>query len=98
MTWQDTAAPIGADGDERAAPQPLGELIKADILEVATAVFAEKGLNGARVDEIAELMRRSKPMIYYHFRQQGRPLPGRARPLLWPHPSLVDGLAKGTPR
>ena len=43
------------------------DLIKADILEVATAEFAEKGLSGARVDEIAEQTRTSKRMIYYHF-------------------------------
>jgi AcrR family transcriptional regulator len=39
----------------------------ADILEVATAEFAEKGLSGARIDEIAAATRTSKRMIYYHF-------------------------------
>jgi AcrR family transcriptional regulator len=39
----------------------------ADILEVATQEFADKGLSGARVDEIAALTRASKRMIYYHF-------------------------------
>lgn len=39
----------------------------ADILEVATREFADKGLAGARVDEIAALTRASKRMIYYHF-------------------------------
>lgn len=39
----------------------------ADILEVATKEFADKGLSGARVDEIAALTRASKRMIYYHF-------------------------------
>ena len=39
----------------------------ADILEVATAEFADKGLAGARIDEIAALTRTSKRMIYYHF-------------------------------
>ncbi len=39
----------------------------ADILAVATIEFAEKGLSGARVDEIARLTRASKRMIYYHF-------------------------------
>lgn len=43
------------------------EIIKADILEVATREFAAKGLTGARVDEIAERMQTSKRMIYYHF-------------------------------
>ncbi|MGZ5178905.1 MAG: TetR/AcrR family transcriptional regulator [Ramlibacter sp.] len=39
----------------------------ADILAVATAEFADKGLAGARIDEIAALTRTSKRMIYYHF-------------------------------
>ena len=39
----------------------------ADILQVATAEFADKGLSGARIDEIAELTRTSKRMIYYYF-------------------------------
>lgn len=40
---------------------------KADILEVATREFSEKGLAGARIDEIAERTRTSKRMIYYYF-------------------------------
>jgi AcrR family transcriptional regulator len=40
---------------------------RADILEVATREFAEKGLAGGRVDLIAEATRTSKRMIYYYF-------------------------------
>jgi AcrR family transcriptional regulator len=39
----------------------------AGILDVATIEFAEKGLAGARIDEIASLTRTSKRMIYYYF-------------------------------
>jgi len=39
----------------------------ANILEVATAEFADKGLAGARIDEIAALTHTSKRMIYYYF-------------------------------
>ena len=39
----------------------------ADIIAVATREFAEKGLAGARIDDIAEAMRTSKRMIYYYF-------------------------------
>jgi AcrR family transcriptional regulator len=39
----------------------------ADILAVAMREFAEKGLAGARIDDIAEAMRTSKRMIYYYF-------------------------------
>jgi AcrR family transcriptional regulator len=40
---------------------------KADILKIAMEEFAEKGLSGARVDEIAEKTATSKRMIYYYF-------------------------------
>jgi AcrR family transcriptional regulator len=43
------------------------ERTMADILAVATREFAEKGLAGARIDDIAEAMRTSKRMIYYYF-------------------------------
>jgi len=39
----------------------------AEILEVATKEFADKGLSGARIDEIAAATRTSKRMIYYYF-------------------------------
>ncbi len=43
------------------------ERTMANILEVATREFAEKGLHGARVDEIAAATHTSKRMIYYYF-------------------------------
>src|SRR5512139_1335884 len=43
------------------------ERTMADIIEVATREFAEKGLAGARIDDIAQAMRTSKRMIYYYF-------------------------------
>ena len=39
----------------------------AGILEVARREFAEKGLSGARIDEIAAATQTSKRMIYYYF-------------------------------
>jgi AcrR family transcriptional regulator len=39
----------------------------AGILEVATKEFADKGLSGARIDEIAAATKTSKRMIYYYF-------------------------------
>jgi len=65
--------------DEPAAPQRTSarakertrtndpDRTKANILEVATHEFSEKGLSGARIDEIAERTRTSKRMIYYYF-------------------------------
>jgi AcrR family transcriptional regulator len=43
------------------------ERTMADIIEVATREFSQKGLAGARIDVIAEAMRTSKRMIYYYF-------------------------------
>ncbi|UFS57212.1 TetR family transcriptional regulator [Comamonadaceae bacterium M7527] len=43
------------------------ERTKADILEAAAHEFGEKGLAGARVDDIAAATRTSKRMIYYYF-------------------------------
>jgi len=40
---------------------------RRDILAVATDEFADKGLSGARIDEIAARTRTSKRMIYYYF-------------------------------
>ncbi len=41
--------------------------VRRNILDVARAEFAEKGLSGARVDEIAAKTKTSKRMIYYYF-------------------------------
>ncbi|MDF2978687.1 MAG: TetR/AcrR family transcriptional regulator [Actinomycetospora sp.] len=43
------------------------ERTRAEILEIATEEFAERGLAGARVDEIAARTRTTKRMIYYYF-------------------------------
>ncbi|WP_088309790.1 TetR/AcrR family transcriptional regulator [Novosphingobium sp. B 225] len=40
---------------------------RENILEVATREYADKGLAGARIDEIAEKTNSSKRMIYYYF-------------------------------
>ena len=41
--------------------------VQANIIAVATAEFAQNGLSGARMDEIAAKTRTSKRMIYYYF-------------------------------
>jgi AcrR family transcriptional regulator len=54
-------------------PKPKPELqrdaerTRAELVAVATEVFAESGYSGARVDEIAERTRTTKRMIYYYF-------------------------------
>lgn len=43
------------------------ERTRADVLAVATEVFADSGYSGARIDEIARRTRTTKRMIYYYF-------------------------------
>jgi len=63
--------PIVAQPESR--PEPKRELqrdaerTRAEVLAVATEVFAESGYSGARVDEIAQRTRTTKRMIYYYF-------------------------------
>ena len=52
---------------QRSELQRDAERTRADLLAVATEVFAESGYSGARVDEIAERTRTTKRMIYYYF-------------------------------
>ena len=58
------AAPSGSKAPPRTNDP---ERTMADIIDVATREFSEKGLAGARIDVIAEAMRTSKRMIYYYF-------------------------------
>jgi AcrR family transcriptional regulator len=44
--------------------------VKRNILEIATLEFAEKGYNGARMDEIADRTETSKRMIYYYYKDK----------------------------
>jgi AcrR family transcriptional regulator len=57
-----------APGRRRLADRSVdAEETRENILNVATREFAEKGLSGARIDEIAEQTNTSKRMIYYYF-------------------------------
>ncbi len=46
------------------------ERTRAEILAAATREFSERGLNGARVDNIAARTRTNKRMIYYYFKSK----------------------------
>jgi AcrR family transcriptional regulator len=56
-----------AKNDKPAGRTNDPERTQANILRVAEAEFGEKGLAGARIDEIAEATHTSKRMIYYYF-------------------------------
>ena len=63
-----TARNAGAKAAVKPAPRTNDpDRTMADIIDVATREFSEKGLAGARIDVIAEAMRTSKRMIYYYF-------------------------------
>jgi AcrR family transcriptional regulator len=55
----------GAAGDQHRLRD--ADRTRRDILDVATAEFAERGYSGGRVDEIAARTRTTKRMIYYYF-------------------------------
>lgn len=46
------------------------DAVKADILRVSLAEFAEHGLSGARIQVIAEKTKTSKRMIFYYFKDK----------------------------
>lgn len=62
--------PAGSAGPAQGAPvirKRDAERTYEDIIKVATKEFAQHGLSGGRVDDIAEKTRTTKRMIYYYF-------------------------------
>ncbi|MEV7098063.1 TetR/AcrR family transcriptional regulator [Amycolatopsis sp. NPDC051045] len=55
---------VATSGSERIRD---ADRTRAEILDTAAREFAEKGFDGARVDEIAAKTRTTKRMIYYYF-------------------------------
>ena len=53
--------------DSKAGWKQNPEAVRMDIIKVATEEFAQNGLSGARVNEIASKTKTSKRMIYYYF-------------------------------
>jgi AcrR family transcriptional regulator len=60
-------AGAGLEPSKLPARQRDAERTRTEILDVATAEFADRGYSGARVDEIAAKTRTTKRMIYYYF-------------------------------
>jgi AcrR family transcriptional regulator len=54
-------------GKKRSSRAKNPEKTRANIIDIATAEFAERGLSGARVDRIAARTNTSKRMLYYYF-------------------------------
>lgn len=68
----DDSAPNGAPQGRKATWKQNPEAVRADILRVARAEFAEHGLSGARIQEIAARTATSKRMIFYYFGDKTR--------------------------
>ena len=58
---------VSGDNPGQVRRSQVSEETRRDILIAGMKEFAEKGLVGARVDDIAARTRTTKPMIYYHF-------------------------------
>lgn len=69
QTVQNRPRRAAAEAPVRARPTRTNDPVRTmtDIVEVATREFSDKGLAGARIDEIAAATRTSKRMIYYYF-------------------------------
>ncbi|MBB95774.1 MAG: lipase [Rhodobacteraceae bacterium] len=61
------ASGAGAGDQPRGGWKQNPDAVRGNILKAAREVFAEHGLSGARVDEIAARTKTSKRMIYYYF-------------------------------
>jgi len=59
--------PEAAPSGDGLVPQRDAGRTRTEILDIATREFADRGYNGARVDEIATKTRTTKRMIYYYF-------------------------------
>ena len=59
--------PDAAPSGDAPVPQRDAGRTRTEILDIATREFADRGYNGARVDEIATKTRTTKRMIYYYF-------------------------------
>ncbi len=56
------------EADDLVRPRSLvAEQTRREILAAGIREFSEKGLRGARIDDIAAQTQTTKPMIYYHF-------------------------------
>lgn len=64
---QKDASTLAAKAAHRTRWKQDPEGVRSDILAVALEEFAENGLSGARMDEIAAKTRTSKRMIYYYY-------------------------------
>ena len=67
-----------------------GEERKAKIIDAALTLFAEKGFNGTKTKEIAELAGTSEPLIFWHFKSKEDIYREALRALFGRHPVLPD--------
>ena len=67
-----------------------GEERRAQIIDAALNVFADKGFSGTRTREIAELAGISETLIFQHFKTKEELYRAALRGLFGPHPVMHD--------
>jgi AcrR family transcriptional regulator len=61
-------APSGSrDAEHRARPRMTGTQRREQLIDIGRALFAERGYEGASIEEIAQRAHVSKPVVYEHF-------------------------------
>src|SRR5437764_10868203 len=55
------------DGEPRARVRMTGRERREQLVQIGRALFAEKGFDGASIEEIAARANVSKPVVYEHF-------------------------------
>ncbi|PIE34186.1 hypothetical protein CSA56_08590 [candidate division KSB3 bacterium] len=70
---------------------------KGRILEVAKEIFAEKGFDGSRVDEIAKKANVPKSLIYYHFKSKDAILEELLKTCLAEYEAILDEVSTTQP-
>lgn len=82
----------GASGAEAEGPNSA----RVRILDAAEAIFAERGVDGARVDEIARVAGVNKALIYYYFEGKAQLLEAVMERVLAENVSLKQRTADAT--
>jgi AcrR family transcriptional regulator len=67
-------------------PRISGEKRRAQIIDIALTLFAEKGFSGTRTREIAEAAGISETLIFQHFKTKDDLIRAALAELLHPHP------------
>jgi AcrR family transcriptional regulator len=84
---------------DRAQGRMSGTDRRAQLVEIGRAVFAERGFDGATIEEIAERAKVSKPIVYAHFGgKEGLYAVVVDREIDFVVRRITEAISEGTPR